>query len=238
MSEVRTLRAAPSLHTLPATRSPERERLAAAIVSRTAANDMLARIRDARPAAWDAINEAEACLAQWENAVRLAREDAPRNVTAATLGEPPVGMTVAAATAGLDATLAELEDRRGLSVALSARERTGADDLSAAERAVREAVAGVIGNDPACLRLVADYTRARDLMVAIGLIFSMTIRVAGGSPHGANRVRNTIDGTREYYDVRAAEAAPWERAVTALFNDPDFPLPNSVEPGAPPPRAA
>jgi hypothetical protein len=76
------------------------------------------------------------------------------------------------------------------------------------------------------------------LMAATDMIFSMMVRVGEGSPNGANRVRNTIDATPEYFAARHAEAAPWERAVTALFNDPDSALPGSVEPGEPPPRPA
>jgi hypothetical protein len=212
--------------------------LTEAIERRTALADHLARINSARPAQWTRVAEAEAAHEIAEEALRDARADEARGRVARLIGELDDTRPVADAELALAAAARELDEHRAISRALAEREREASTDLGRAVRKVKEAVAAVVATDPNALRLVAVYTRSRDLMATIDMIFSMKVRVAEGSPNGANRVRNTINGTREYYDVRAAEAAPWERAILALFNDPDFPLQDSIEPGDPPPRAA
>src|ERR1700680_1939080 len=114
MSDVLTRRATAAAVPRPpvfplATRTPERAALATAIAKRDKVADYLHRVAAALPAAWDDVAAAEKLAADWEEALRDAKEDEPKRTTAIALGEPVTGLSVADATVSLGLTQAELD---------------------------------------------------------------------------------------------------------------------------------
>ena len=68
-----------------ATRTPERAALATAIAKRDKVADYLHRVAAALPAAWDDVAAAEKLAADWEEALRDAKEDEPKRTTLSML---------------------------------------------------------------------------------------------------------------------------------------------------------
>jgi hypothetical protein len=201
------------LHPAP-TRTPERERLAAAIERRTAAGDHLARIRQAQPAARTRVSENEAAVEAAEAALRQAKADEPRRLAAQAIGEDAGSVDdVATATAAAATASEALDLARRVLRALAEREREAQEAINAAVDGVRKAARAVL--NVALAPLAREFVAARERAAIIENIAAQL--PPGSCPVDASRWPSA--------DIGRDAARGWQTALDALEHDADARLP-------------
>lgn len=202
----------------PPPRSPERQKLAAAIERHAAAERQIAALRDARERAFDRFRELNAAAEKAREALEQAIADEGRHLAAELMGEADdAPLTVRDATLALDSATAALDRLRRTREALEEQEKEAAKELEFAALPLRERVRDVVRADPAVRKLAAELTAARDryrdLLRAADWLGDML-------PDDLQACRN----------VNAPADLPtlplWQAAVKALETDPDAVLPS------------
>jgi hypothetical protein len=194
-------------------RSPERQKLAAAIEHLGALNRQLGRLAESRGRL--GLRDKERVLDSARRALDEVQQRAPATIVARALGEPyDPAATVEHAQQLLDAAQYDLAEAVTADRLLADETRGIEDRREVAYLARERAVAEVLRVSPEIAAVCARVSELREQLAAMSWVCSAISR---GLPPGA------WDGI--LYGPDCGHGAPWKAAITALEQDADAALP-------------
>jgi hypothetical protein len=169
-----------------------------------------------------------------EKALAVARQQAPRLLVDALLGDEPVRSTVADAELELGVAERKLADAKEAKSVLSDEAERARIAVNAAQRDLDEAVRSAVAADPRRAAVLAEYNRAARRALRCAMILRTSGMIMRG--HEAHGLRFVINDAARAIDKMGTAFVPdpeWVAAVSALHSDADALLPDLPPPDDP-----
>lgn len=219
-----------------AERTPERERLAAAVDRHQTAIELLARIRSAHAHAEESLFAALTALAAAEAALAEAQANEADHLVAKALGETDAASPVALAAADVERAKADRDVIRNTIAALEARQTATASEIEKARYALDDAVKATLQAETTSF--VTDLLRKAEEMqrelINERVVLKHLLHSDGIAEPLAQEVKSFLHKyhlpatygcvLHENYDAHPA-ADQWRATREALRVDADAPLP-------------